>query len=128
MPHAAFNDETLADQVRSFYARARPDPLLGPIFDAVQDWEAHFEVMTDFWSSVMLTTGRYHRDALGAHRKHPIEPEMFDRWIELWGQTADELFEPELAEALKAKAGRIGESLKLGLFFRLPKAERAASD
>jgi hemoglobin len=123
MPHAAFTDETLGDQIKRFYAVARQDPALGPIFDAVQDWPAHFEIMTDFWSSVMLTSGRYHRDALGAHRKHPITPEMFDRWLELWGQTADELFEPELAVQLRAKAERIGESLKLGLFFKLPPRE-----
>ena len=129
MPHAAFTDETLADQVHSFYGRARPDPLLGPVFEAVQDWPAHFEVMTDFWSSVMLTSGRYHRDALGAHRKHPLQPEMFDRWLTLWGETADALFEPDLAAQLRAKAERIGESLKLGLFFKLPPREaRVASD
>jgi len=47
-----------------------------------------------------------------------IEPEMFDRWLRLFGETCGELFENEVAEAFQAKAARIDESLKLALFFR----------
>lgn len=123
MPYAAITSEALADQVARFYARARRDPELGPLFEvAVDDWPAHLEKLTDFWSSVMLTSGRYHGDPLAAHGKHPIEPAMFDRWLALWRETAEELFEPEPAGQLGAKAERIAESLKLGLFFRLPRA------
>jgi len=112
--------------VRAFYAKARRDPALGPIFEAaVDDWEAHFTTLTRFWSSVMLTSGRYKGDPVGAHRPHPIRPELFERWLVLWGETAEELFEPGLAGAFRGRAERIGESLKLALFFRL---EPAGSD
>jgi hemoglobin len=52
---------------------------------------------------------------MGTHAKHPIRPEHFDRWLELWRETADDVFEPELAERFRAKADRIAESLKMGL-------------
>jgi hemoglobin len=44
---------------------------------------------------------------------------MFDRWLRLFRETCDELFEAEVAAAFRVKAARIAESLKLMLFFRL---------
>ena len=46
--------------VHGFYAKVRQDAELGPIFDRVigDDWDNHLAKMCDFWSSVMLTTGR----------------------------------------------------------------------
>jgi hemoglobin len=107
--------------VDHFYARVRVDPVLGPIFERVLrgEWRPHMETMRDFWSSVMLTSGRYKGAPVPAHlRVKAIEPETFDRWLRLFGETCDELFENEVAEAFRAKAVRIAESLKLALFFR----------
>ncbi len=113
------DDASIEVLVRAFYEKARRDPQLGPVFEAaVHDWEAHFSTLNRFWSSVMLTSGAYKGDPVGAHRPLPIEPEFFDRWLALWGATAAELFAPEQAGALVAKAERIGDSLKLALFFR----------
>src|SRR3546814_6102479 len=74
--------------------------------------------MVDFWSSVMLTTGRYKGNPMMMHLKHRarITPELFDRWLALWAETTDELMPPDIAAALQAKAGRISESLQLGMF------------
>lgn len=113
------NDTSLDALVRTFYGRVRLDSVLGPVFEAaVEDWEAHFEILTRFWSSVMLASGRYKGNPFGAHKPLPIEPAFFDRWLGYWGETARELFEPELAAAFVEKAQNIAESLKLGLFFR----------
>ena len=66
-------------------------------------------------------SGRYKGQPVPAHAKHrdAITPELFDRWLALWGQTARELMTPKAAVALEAKAARIAESLQLALFFRL---------
>jgi hemoglobin len=113
------DEAAIAALVATFYGKVRRDPVLGPIFDAaVEDWDEHLETLNRFWSSVMLTTGRYKGNPFGAHRELPIEPAFFDRWLGLWRETAEELFEPEAAQAFRAKAERIAESLKLGLFFR----------
>ena len=46
--------------VHPFYARVREDAELGPIFNgAIADWPEHLARLTAFWSSVMLTSGRY---------------------------------------------------------------------
>ena len=108
--------------VHAFYARVREDAELGPIFNrAIHDWPEHLDKLHAFWSSVMLTSGRYKGQPVPAHARHrdEITPALFDRWLALWGETARQLMTPEAAQALEAKAARIAESLKLALFFRL---------
>lgn len=117
--------------VERFYARVRGDAELGPIFnDAIADWPEHLHKLTAFWSSVMLTSGRYKGQPVPAHMKHVsrITPELFARWLALWKETTAELMEPRAAAALQAKADRIAESLQLALFFKLaPSTPRAAA-
>ncbi len=118
----------LARIVAAFYARVREDAELGPIFnDAIHDWPEHLETLTAFWSSVMLTSGRYKGNPMAAHLKHKarITPALFDRWLALWKRTTDEMTAPAAAAALQAKAARIGESLQLALFFRLGGQDQA---
>ena len=43
---------------RAFYGAARGDEVLGPLFERVDDWEAHIVRICAFWSSVTLMTGR----------------------------------------------------------------------
>ncbi|ALR22527.1 MULTISPECIES: group III truncated hemoglobin [Sphingobium] len=122
------DDSGLGQLVDAFYARIRQDEALGPIFnDAVDDWPEHIGKLTDFWSSVMLGSGRYKGQPVPAHRKHRdrISPALFDRWLALWARTTDEMMLPEVASALQEKAGRIAESLQLALFFRLDGAVRS---
>ena len=105
-----------------FYARVRADGLLGPVFnDAVHDWPEHLDRLVAFWSSVMLTSGRYKGNPMVAHLKHKprLTPEMFERWLGLWAEVTDEVMPAAAAAALQAKAARIAESLQLALFFRI---------
>ena len=122
------DEAQLARLVPAFYNRVRADAELGSIFnDAVDDWPEHFEKLTHFWSSVMLGSGRYKGNPVAAHRTHAahITPELFDRWLAIWKATTGEMLSPPAATALQDKAGRIAESLKLALFFKL--APRTAS-
>ena len=107
--------------VEEFYRRVRADAELGPIFnDAIHDWPDHLGRLTDFWHSVMLTSGRYKGQPVPVHVKHKdrITPELFQRWLNLWAATTNELVEPEAAAAFQEKAGRIAESLQLAMFYR----------
>ncbi|GGC17043.1 hypothetical protein GCM10011494_39880 [Novosphingobium endophyticum] len=121
-PAADIDEADLARVVDAFYARIRADAELGPIFNqAIDDWPGHLTKLTAFWSSVMLTSGRYKGQPVPAHLKHKdrITPALFDRWLSLWKQTTDEVMAPDAALALQSKALRIAESLKLAMFFRL---------
>ncbi len=122
------DENSLRTLVEQFYARVRADAALGPIFDdAIHDWPAHLGQLTDFWSSVMLGSGRYKGQPVPAHHKHVarISPELFERWLALWDETSNALMTPAAAAALQAKARRIAESLQLALFFRLAPRQAA---
>jgi hemoglobin len=109
-----------------FYARVRADAELGPVFnDAVGDWDHHMATLADFWSSVMLTSGRYKGNPMQVHLRHAdrIPSELFGRWLAIWTETTAEMVSPPVAAAMQAKAARIARSLDLALHFRLPKAE-----
>jgi hemoglobin len=118
----ALDEEGLKQLVDAFYAHVRADTQLGPIFnDAIHDWPEHLEKLAAFWSSVMLTSGRYKGQPVPAHVKHKarITPALFDRWLDLWTQTTDALMTPDGAAALQDRARRIAQSLQLAMFFRL---------
>ena len=55
------SDHAIRYLVDSFYAKVRADSELGPIFKRAipGDWGPHLATMHDFWSSIMLTSGRY---------------------------------------------------------------------
>jgi len=116
-------DQTkLGAVVRRFYGLVRQDPDLGPIFnDAIGDWDHHLGLLTDFWSSIMLTSGRYKGNPMAAHWKHAdrLSPPLFERWLALWEQTTSELLEPDEAAVIQSKARRIAVSLQLGLQHRI---------
>ncbi len=116
------DEASLERLVAQFYAQIRKDAELGPIFNkAITDWPEHLTKLTAFWSSIMLTSGRYKGQPVPAHAKHRdrITPELFDRWLALWKHTTDDLMTPIAAKALQAKAARIAESLQLALFFQV---------
>jgi hemoglobin len=110
-------DERMIDQlVRGFYARVRDDELLGPVFNSrIQDWEPHLQRMCDFWSSVVLASGVYHGQPMRMHLPLPVDAVHFDRWLELFEQTARALFEEHIVQFFMERARRIALSLELGI-------------
>ena len=106
--------------VETFYGRVRRDPMLGPIFNsAVADWPEHLRRLTDFWSSLTLMSGRYKGNPFEAHLPLPrLNDEHFATWLRLFDQTLRELCTPEQAEVFRLRAGRVAESLNMGLAIR----------
>lgn len=101
--------------LRAFYAAARVDPLLGPSFAGVADWEAHIAQLTRFWSSVALMTGDYHGQPMQAHAHLALTPAHFARWLALFEAVAGASFSPAGAEHMLERARRIARSLEMGL-------------
>lgn len=100
-----------------FYARARSDDVIGPVFNRVipeEEWPAHLDKITDFWSSMLLGTGRY----LGRPMpKHIAIPELVDahfaRWLSLFRQTVEEVCPPAVAALFVDRAERIGNNFRI---------------
>jgi hemoglobin len=114
--HPAITEAMIATLVARFYERAREDAVIGPIFmAAVQHWDEHIANITDFWSSVMLRTRRYHGRPMRPHLILPLEPLHFDRWLSLFEETAIEVCgAPDIAEAFIVRARRIADSFEMG--------------
>ena len=115
------SEDSIRRLVDGFYAKVRRDPELAPIFlRAIPgDWQPHLNKMYDFWSSVMLTTGRYKGNPVIKHQVLPdMKISLFERWLTLFNETCDELFDASVSGAFRGKAARIAESLKLALFYR----------
>ncbi len=116
---AGVSEAMIAKLVDAFYERARSDPLLGPVFDrTLEDWSDHLGRMRDFWSSVTLMSGRYKGKPIPAHVKLPdIGAAHFNRWLELFRETAREVCSPPAAALFAERAERIADSLQLGIAF-----------
>jgi hemoglobin len=110
-------DEAMIERLVSrFYQRVQMDPIIGPVFAArIDDWPAHIRKLCAFWSSVALMSGRYHGAPMQVHMSLPINDAHFDRWLDLFEQTASELCPPVAAAHFIERARRIGDSFEMGL-------------
>lgn len=129
--YESVTEDAVRNLVETFYGRVRPDPLIGPVFNrAVEDWPEHLETLQAFWSSVMLGTDRYKGRPMPAHIRHAtdISPASFERWLGLWRETTEALMTEDLAAAFQEKAGRIAESLKMGIGFHADRASLLRRD
>jgi len=111
-----FDEATIERLVRAFYARVRDDAELGPIFAArIGDWELHLKRLCEFWSTVVLMTGRYSGQPMQAHQPLPINERHFERWLELFEQTANEVCTPNGARHFVERAQRMAMALRSGM-------------
>lgn len=117
--HPDIDEEMIDRLVRRFYARVREDDELGPIFaDAITgDWEPHLLKIIDFWSSVMLKTGRYQGQPMQKHvALKQVRSDHFGRWLNLFEDTARNELTQEVAQVFSDRAHMIAKSLRLGMF------------
>lgn len=112
------NDAMIEQLVSEFYSRVRADSLLGPIFNTIiADWDQHLSRMRDFWSSVVLMSGRYKGKPVLVHaRLRGITPAHFHQWLGLFAETARETCPGDAAALFIDRAERIAASLQLGMF------------
>ena len=111
-----YTEEEVAKLVHTFYAKARKDPSLGPIFEAhVIDWDAHFVQMINFWSAQLRGTSRFRGAPMPKHIALPeLTSELFERWLQLFRQTTEELGNPNLQQHANAVASFIATRLWQG--------------
>ncbi|HEX8515537.1 MAG TPA: group III truncated hemoglobin [Bacteroidia bacterium] len=96
--------------VDAFYLKVRNDELLSPVFsERIGDhWEPHLQRMYSFWQTLLIEEHTYKGNPFAHHVNLPINKEHFDRWLELFHQTLDELFAGPKATEAKVKGSQIG--------------------
>jgi hemoglobin len=100
-------EDSIKQLVDSFYTKIRQDTELGTIFNGAignsdAEWQPHLDKLYAFWSSVMLTSGRYHGNPMKKHIDlPPFDLSLFDRWLEMFEETAHELHTKDIAIQLE---------------------------
>ena len=97
---------TLADVevlVRTFYHKVLADELLAPHFEGI-DFEHHFPRMIGFWAFILLDIEGYKGNVMDKHSHLAIGPAHFERWVELFSATVDELYIGTKATMAKQRA------------------------
>ncbi len=115
-------EELIRSVVEQFYKEARRDPVIGPVFNRIiapEAWPHHLDVITDFWSSMLLGTGRYGGRPMPKHMAIPeLSDHHFQRWLSLFRQTAETLCPPEIAQLFTERSERIGNSFRMNIAMR----------
>lgn len=107
----------ISDCVQRFYAKGVADPLLGPVFtSAIPDLPGHLEIIKNFWSRSLLSTERYQGHPFPVHTSLRIEPEHFQRWLELFIESARETLPKPQADQAVAKASHMAQCFQAGIF------------
>lgn len=103
--------------VERFYARARQDDVVGPVFNRIipdDEWPAHLDKITDFWSSMLLGTGRYMGRPMPKHLAIPeLADAHFARWLKLFRETAETHCPEEVAALFIDRAQRIAWNFRI---------------
>jgi hemoglobin len=122
------SESEISTLVDTFYARVRRDPDIGPIFNAiVDDWPYHLALLKNFWSTVLLTTGRYKGDPMMKHLQLSLDPPHFERWLTLFAETANEVLPPDHAATIIAKSQRIAQNFQAGISYHRARSSESPS-
>lgn len=98
--------------VDTFYSRAENDELLSPIFaNRFSSHNSPLEPLYRYWGNALLELEKSAADEIPfpKHQDLPLTHQHFDRWLSLFHQTVDDLFEGALAEKAKFRAIRMSE-------------------
>jgi len=102
-------EENIEKFVINFYTKILKDDIVGPFFiDILGDdmnnkkWQEHIETLCDFWASVTLGHRSYVGSPFAPHRQiQGLEKETFYRWLEIFFETLDEIYEQDISLKFK---------------------------
>ncbi len=121
--------EDISSLVNAFYAKIRKEEVLGPIFNKhIQDnqWPEHLSKLTDFWETNLFGIQKFKGNptkkhiSVDQHMDHSIDQTHFGKWIQLWFETIDELYEGELAFKAKNAARKMATGQFIAIWKNRP--------
>lgn len=116
------DEDLIRHVVFGFYDQVRADAVLAPVFDGIiasEAWPVHLETMCDFWSSVLMRTGRYHGRPMPKHLALPeLTDAHFHRWLSLFRTTVRDQCPPLVADLFLDRALNIAQAFRLQMAIR----------
>ena len=113
--------EDLVQMLTTFYKKAFQDELIGWFFIEVVplDLATHIPVIADFWEAILFNTHGYRKNVMEVHQHihhlSNIKKEHLERWVKLFTETIDEMFEGEKATLMKHRARSIATLMDIKL-------------
>ncbi|GBF05229.1 globin [Deinococcus aerius] len=122
---AVGGESALRPLLADFYARARADDLLGPLFAAhVDDWEAHLDRVTAFWVTMLGGGAAWRGNLKSVHAGLGVRGPHLARWLALFRAAAAAHLSPQAAARLTSRAEAMGARLGQGKPGNRPHAGR----
>jgi len=114
----SIDDENIEKLVRTFYPEVIEDEMIGPFFieklgnDINSDiWEEHLVLLTQFWRFVTLYDDEYKGNPLRPHFDIAgLSKEAFERWLVLFYETVDCVYDENSGALFKQKSTEIAEN------------------
>ena len=109
-----------------FYKKVFNDDLISHFFTEVVplNLETHIPVIADFWESVLLDGRGYRKNVMEIHlnisEKSKINKEHLDRWVKIFSETVDDLFEGAKASLAKQRAASIATMMNIKIDYPNP--------
>lgn len=123
------NREDIRLLVHTFYSKIRVDKVLGPVFNTQipeHKWPEHLEKLTDFWETNLFGISKFKGSPTQKHLQvdrnlnYSIEQLHFGRWLHLWFETIDELYEGIFADSAKNAARKMATGQFLSIWQNRP--------
>ncbi|ANE52532.1 group III truncated hemoglobin [Flavisolibacter tropicus] len=115
------NREDIEKLLEAFYQQATQDPSIGRFFTEVVplDMQQHIPVIAGFWEAILFGSRTYSKNVMAVHQHihqlSSIKKEHLDRWVQLFTQTVDRLFEGEKATLMKQRGASIATLMDIKL-------------
>ncbi|HVZ96137.1 MAG TPA: group III truncated hemoglobin [Chitinophagaceae bacterium] len=112
------NTEEIRTLVAAFYKKLISDDVLGPVAAEMicAKWSKHLSAAAGFWENVIFLSGGYTGNPMmihsHLHKTAGLDKQHFERWIELFHQTVDELFEGDRADLAKERSAGIAKVME----------------
>ena len=116
-------DITTLDDIKAlvdtFYKQVQKDDFIGPIFNSKirGNWPDHLEKMYRFWQTILLEVHTYSGSPFPPHKHLPLDKAHFDRWMKLFTETVDSLFQGPTADEAKLRAKNMAEMFNYKIIY-----------
>lgn len=113
--------DDLVQLLEAFYTKAFVDDLIGHFFTKVVplNLEVHIPVIADFWEAIIFNKHTYKKNVMVVHQHihhlSHIKKEHLDRWVQIFTNTVDELFEGDKATLIKQRGSSIATLMDIKL-------------
>ena len=125
MQYQTITKKNIRIMVDRFYSRILKDDLIADFFveklgdEMITDeWQHHLKLLTDFWASLTIGDNSYNGTPIKPHlHMQGLKKESFERWLKLFSDTIEKLYEKEAAAIFKSRGEMIANNFmkQLGL-------------